>query len=180
MTNATEFIINVTGNYPAIALLMKYIAMVGGVFGVLTMLVLWARMEVFQTAQNDQVSYTAIIVIGIFSAFLLSFGWTMNMIGNSFFDFGGSILPIYEGTEEWRVEEGESEIQALKLFAVFTSRIFGTILGLWGLLGGLVSQMPGRDSALLSSGWRIAVGAAFFDPVQFLDLFGGLGTRYLT
>lgn len=177
--NATEFVVQFSSNYPAIARFMLNIAFFIGAVGTAIALILLYKVEVSQTIDRRQFGVGKFIGLMLFSSLMLSIGWSLDIVGNSAFNYGGYILNAIEGTEEWRVRQGDDHTRAMKEFFTVTSRLFGLFLGMWGLLVCIMSMTPNAEQKMSGGIIRWVVGAAFIDPVSFLNFFGGAGDKYL-
>lgn len=177
---AAELLVQISSHYPGVAFLLKLISVViGSVFlGYGIWLIL--QIELFQTNQNPQFGYIHVTLLFIFSGLFISLGWSLNLIGNSLFDYGGYVLQSFEGTEDWKVQKGLTTQKAMQDFAIVTSKLLGLIFGFWGGLSLILSTLPNSQSKQWPAWVRVAVGAAFFNPIAVLDWFGGWGTKFLT
>lgn len=177
--DATEFLVQFSSNYPAIARFTLLIAAFMGVVGTVIAFVLLYKVEVSQTVDRRQFGTGKFIGLMLFSSLMLSTAWTLDLVGNSAFNYGGYILNAIEGTEEWRVRHGDNQIQVMKQFFIVTSQLFGLFVGVWGLAVAMMSLFPNAERRMSAALVRIVVGSAFFDPVSFLNFFGGAGDKYL-
>lgn len=178
--DATELLVSISANYPAIAYLIKLLSVaLGGVFlayGVWLVL----QVEVFQTLPKEKFGTLQLILLFVFSGLFISLGWSLDLIGNSIFDYGGYILESFEGSEQWKIENGLTTQKAMQQFAILTSKILGLIFGFWGGLSLVISCFPNTEHKQWPAWIRIFVGAALFNPIAVLDWFGGWGTKFLT
>lgn len=177
--DATEFMIEFSKNYPAIAMLVKRGMFVVAIFATLYALLAVVRIELFGTLQPTQMGYVKICSMILLAGLAAAMGWTLDFVGNSFYDYGGYVLEAYEGTSEWVVREGSTEHAAMQTFVQVTLKTIGLLFGAWGLLTLILVCLPNTESTVKGGIIRMAVGAALFNPIEFLDFFGGWGTAYL-
>lgn len=177
--NATEFVVQFSSNYPAIARFMVMIAYFIGAAGTAIALILLYKVEVSQMVDRRQFGIGKFIGLMVFSSLMLSIAWSLDIVGNSAFNYGGYILNAFEGTDEWKVRQGTDHTRAMKEFFIVTSQLFGFFLGMWGLVVCMMSMTPNAEQKMWGGIIRLLVGAAFIDPVSFLNFFGGAGDKYL-
>jgi|TARA_R100000027_G_scaffold18358_2_gene13235 hypothetical protein len=177
--NATQFVIDFSSSYPSIAEFTKLVAMFIGAAGMFWTCWMAYRLEVAQTLDRSQFGIPQLILAAVFSSLAVSLGWTLDLFGNTAFNYGGYILEAYEGTAEWRVRQTSDHNRAVKEFFIATSKMFGLFLGIWGVTVCIMSCAPNSEQKMWGGILRILVGSAFFDPVTFLNLFWGAGDKYL-
>ncbi|MDQ2077396.1 hypothetical protein [Marinimicrobium sp. ABcell2] len=177
--DATDFVVQFSSNYPAIVRFTMLIAAFIGAVGTATAIILLYKVEVSQMLDRRQFGLGKFIGLMVFSSLTLSIAWTLDIVGNSAFNYGGYILTAVEGSDEWRVREGVDQARAMKEFFIMTSRVFGLLIGLWGAIICMMSMTPNAEQKLMGGVIRLVLGAAFIDPVTFLNFFGGAGDKYL-
>lgn len=178
--DSTNLLIQFSANYPAIAYLIKLFSVLFGTAGCIYGLWLELQVSLYGRMQSSQVGTFKVVMIIFLSGCLLSFGVTMNIVGNTFYNYGDFVLQQYNDTDSWKVQQGMSNTAAMKTFVIVTSKILGLIFGIWGLVAALLSNLPNSEIKIWPCIVRLFVGASMFNPIEVLDFFGGWGTKFLT
>jgi hypothetical protein len=175
----TNLLVQISVNYPSIAQLIKLISMLVGIAVLVYTIVLVVRLEVFGTIQSSQLGYWKIILLFLLGGFCVSLGYTLNLVGNTFFNYGDHVLSSFNDSSNWKVEAGIDPVKGMQRFVITSSQLLGLTFGFWGLIGAIASSMPQSETKLWPCIVRLVVGAALFNPVAVLDFFGGWGTQFL-
>lgn len=176
---ATDLLVRISAHYPWFAYLLKLIAMLIGTWGTGYAAWLVVQVELLGTKSSQEVGFGKVFAIFFISGCILGFGVTMNMVGNSFFNYGDFIIGSFNDSDNWLVPKGTEHVKSMQLFVIVTSKLLGSIYGFWGLIGALSSAMPRSETKIVPAITRIVVGAAMFNPIAVLDFFGGWGTKFL-
>lgn len=176
---ATDLLVRISSHYPSFAYLIKLIAMLIGTWGVGYAAWLVIQVELLGTKTSQEVGFGKVFLIFTISGCIIGFAVTMNIIGNTFFNYGDFILGAFNDSDNWLVPKGTEHVKSMQLFVIITSKLLGLIYGFWGLVGALASAMPRSESRYGMAITRIVVGAAMFNPIAVLDFFGGWGTKFL-
>jgi hypothetical protein len=176
----TNLLVQFSATYPDIAYYIKLLSILIGTMGCIYGLWLELQVALFGGMQSSQIGTIKIFLIIFLSGCILSLGITMNIVGNTFYNYGDFVLEQYSNSESWKVEQGMSSTVAMKTFVIVTSKVLGLIFCFWGIVGALLSNLPNSEIKIWPCIVRLLVGGAMFNPIAVLDFFGGWGTKFLT
>ena len=172
---ATDLMVNISGEYPALYDFTLLLSAFLGFFGAGYVLVLQLRVSVFGTVPKTEFSWGKVIPALFICSAMIAFPFTLLTIGNSLFDNGyGSLFPPSAITQDL----ASNPAKMLAKFSEMTARIIGYFFGLWGLVGAYHSQLPnGNKEGLRPGAVRVLIGTMLILARDFGNLFMGMGDR---
>ncbi|MFT6905809.1 MAG: hypothetical protein ACJAS1_002472 [Oleiphilaceae bacterium] len=162
-------------HYPAIALFINTASAVMGVF-----LIIVTGMKVYQyhgpgaSPQGGNLGMLNIAVLLCIASMMIIYSYTMFIVANTVFGNGSAFtITDYASTQSLLVGNSENTTVLLKDFALSTSKLLGTFVGLWGLFNIWTGSLPNGKPEMVVAGFvRMFMSVIMAYPKVFFDMFG--------
>jgi hypothetical protein len=170
-----------SSHYPSIVNFINVIAAVIGVLIIIYTGMLAYKQSTNRLQNNSAFGIGKIIILLFIGSFLITYGYTMMLVGNSVFAYGAAFtITDYASTADLVLADSGNAVKILQDFTILSSRVIAIFVGFWGILNIFHGVKPDGKSELVTAGiTRLFVSVILAKPKEFFDLFG-LGSAFFS